>query len=262
MLLAVDVGNTQTAVGLFDVLDEAEPAEHWRISTRREDTPDELFVVICDLLRLAGRVASDVRHGALSSVVPELTSAYRDMFVAHLGTDPLVIGPGVSTGLPILYENPQDVGADRIANAVAALERCGGGPVIILDFGTATTFDAVSTEGEYLGGVIAAGLEISAKALFDSAARLSHVELAAPATTIGRNTRAAIQSGLLLGHAGLVDAIVRRMCAEMEANPPVIATGGLAGMMLELCETITDHDPLLTLRGLGILWRRNAGDAS
>lgn len=259
MLLAVDVGNTQTAVGLFD---GAELAEHWRISTRRDETSDQLFVVTADLMRLAGRAPSDVDSGVIASVVPELTSAYTAMFDRHFELQPLVVGPGISTGLPILYDSPQEVGADRIANAVAALDRVGPGPLIVLDFGTATTFDVVSAKGEYLGGVIAPGLEISADALFGAAARLSHVELVPPESAIGRTTRGAVQSGLLFGHAGMVDGIVRRMCAELGANPPVMATGGLADLIVPLCETVTDQDPLLTLKGLYLLWRRNTSAAA
>lgn len=256
MLLAIDVGNTQTVLGLFG---EPDLDGHWRISTRADDTSDQLLVVLLDLLRLTGRGADDVDAVVISSVVPELTAAYERMSHEHLGLEPLIVGPGVTTGVPILYENPHEVGADRIVNAVAALDRFGHGPVIVLDFGTATTFDAIDSEGRYLGGVIAPGVEVSADALFSAAAMLSHVELEAPPTVIGRNTRASVQSGLLYGEAGKVDAIVRRMCAEMGVNPPVIATGGLAELMTPLCETVTDRDPLLTLKGLRLVWDMNAG---
>jgi type III pantothenate kinase len=254
MLLAIDVGNTQTAIGLFE---SDELAGHWRISTRADDTADQLFVVIADLLRLAEARPADVNHAIVASVVPALTNAYETMTRERFGVSPMVVGPGLETGVPILYDNPAEVGADRIVDAVAALARYGHGPVIVVDFGTATTFDAISADGAYIGGVIAPGVEVSADALFHAAAKLSRVELEPPPTVIGRNTRQSIQSGLLYGEAGMVDAIVSRMRAEIGGDPPVLATGGLAELMAPLCKTITDQDPLLTLTGLLLLWRLN-----
>jgi type III pantothenate kinase len=254
MLLAIDVGNTQTVIGLFE---DGELADHWRISTRADDTADQVFLVIADLLRLAEAKPADLNHMIVASVVPALTNAYESMARDHLGLEALVVGPGLATGLPILYDNPHEVGADRVVDAVAALDRYGHGPVIVVDFGTATTFDAISANGEYLGGVIAPGVEVSADALFRAAAKLSRVELEPPPAVIGRNTRQSIQSGILFGEAGMVDAIVTRMRAELGGEVPVLATGGLAALMAPLCATVTDHDPLLTLRGLHLLWRMN-----
>ena len=253
MLLVVDVGNTQTVLGL--VIDGALDAR-WRIATDAMLTADEVRVKIAALLALEGHSWSDVTGVAVASVVPTLTAAYEELAERATGSAPLVVGPGVKTGLPVAYENPHEVGADRIVNAVAAIAEHGA-PVIVVDFGTATTFDVVDAGGAYLGGAIAAGIETSAEALFRRAARLSAVDLEPPARVIGRSTRESVQAGLLLGEAAMVDGLVRRAWAELGVEGPVVATGGLAVRMAPLCETVTAVDPDLTLKGLVLVWERN-----
>ncbi len=253
MILAADIGNTQTVLGLIDdgVIDI-----RWRVSTDATLTADEVRVKIAGLLAADGRTWADVERVVVSSVVPSLTAAYEELALRATGVAPLVVGPGVRTGMPIAYENPHEIGADRIVNAVAAVAEHGS-PVIIVDFGTATTFDVVDASGAYLGGAIAAGVETSAEALFRRAARLSAVDLETPAHVIGRNTRESLQAGLLFGEAAMVDGIVRRTWAELGAECLVVATGGLAERMAPLCETIGVVDPDLTLKGLLHVWRRN-----
>lgn len=253
MLFAVDVGNTQTVVGLFQ---ETELVGHWRMHSNSSLTGDELRVKVAGLLALEGRAWTDVTSVILSSVVPRLTSAWEDAATGACDCTLLVVGPGLKTGMPIRYDNPHEVGADRIANAVAAYERVGGA-VIVVDFGTATNFDVISSDGAYLGGAIAPGVETSAEALFTKAARLSKVDLEPPARAIGTNTRASIQSGLMLGEAAMVDGLVRRVWSELGAETPVIATGGLAPRMAPLCETVSEVDVDLTLEGLRIVFERN-----
>ncbi|HZD59748.1 MAG TPA: type III pantothenate kinase [Anaerolineae bacterium] len=253
MLLAIDVGNTQTVIGLFK---ERELEASWRASTRREVTSDELAVTISDLFRLAGYSFDDVKAVVIASVVPSVTTSFREMAVNALETDPLVVGPDTDTGIPILYDNPQEVGADRVANAVAGFEKYGG-PLIVVDFGTATTFDAISRRGEYLGGAIAPGVEISSEALFGRAARLSKVDLICPPNAIGMNTRTSVQSGVMIGTGGLVDRIVERFEAEMGAVNQVIATGGLAELIAPECSRVTVVDIPLTLVGLQRIHERN-----
>lgn len=254
MILAVDIGNTQTVIGLLG--DDADIQGRWRISTDANLTADEIRAKIGALLDLDGYRWDDVRGVVIASVVPSLTAAYGELAERACGCTPLVVGPGVKTGLPIAYENPHEVGADRIVNAVAAID-AHGAPVIVVDFGTATTLDVVDSSGAYLGGAIAAGIETSAEALFRRAARLSAVDLEAPARAIGRNTRESVQSGLLLGEAAMVDGLVRRTWAELGYECPVVATGGLAVRMAPLCETVTAVDADLTLQGLALVWRRN-----
>ncbi|NTW28768.1 MAG: type III pantothenate kinase [Coriobacteriia bacterium] len=253
MLLAVDVGNTQTVLGLF-IADEL--VSHWRISTNARLTGDELRVKVAGLFALDDRSIADVRHVVLASVVPSLTVAWEDLAHTLRECELMVVGPGLKTGMPIRYDNPHEVGADRIVNGVAAFERLGG-PVIVVDFGTATTIDVIDAEGAYLGGAIAPGVETSAEALFSKAARLSKVDLEAPSRVIGTNTRASVQAGLLLGEAAMVDGLVRRVWDELGAQAPVIATGGLALQMTPLCETIGEADLDLTLEGLLIIFGRN-----
>lgn len=255
MILAVDIGNTQTVLGLLG--DEADLEGRWRISTDASLTADEIRAKIGALLELDGYRWEDVRGVVVASVVPTLTAAYEELAGRACGCSPLVVGPGVKTGLPVAYENPHEVGADRIVNAVAAIAEHGA-PVIVVDFGTATTLDVVDSSGAYLGGAIAAGIETSAEALFRRAARLSAVDLEPPARVIGRNTRESVQSGLLLGEAAMIDGLVRRMWAELGYECPVVGTGGLAAMMSPLCETITAVDVDLTLKGLALIWRRNS----
>jgi type III pantothenate kinase len=253
MLLAVDVGNTQTVLGLFD---GEQLVEHWRIATEAERTGDELAALFADLLALCGRAFGDVSGVSLSSTVPLLVRAYQELVKRHIDAPLLVLGPGTRTGIPILYDDPREVGPDRIANAVAARERYGG-PCIVVDFGTSTNFDAISAEGEYVGGVLAPGIEISMDALFARAARLTKVDFVEPETVIGKTTGASLQSGLVYGFAGQVDGIVERMRSELGDTAPAIATGGLAELIAPHSRTIEKVDPLLTLDGLRLVWDRN-----
>lgn len=253
MLLVVDVGNTQTVVGLYsgDVL-----VDHWRIATVVERTSDELALMIQQFLGFHGYTFDDQIHGlAVSSVVPWVTAALREMAVRYLGEPPLVIEPGIKTGMPILYDNPKEVGADRIANAVGVYDLYGG-PSIVVDFGTATTFDAIGEKGEYLGGVIVPGIEISMDALFGRAAGLRKVELVPPRNVIGKSTVESIQSGATYGFAGQVDFLVGKLEEEM-GEATVVATGGLGSLMAGLSRKIQHTDPWLTLHGVRIIYERN-----
>jgi type III pantothenate kinase len=253
MLLAVDVGNTQTVLGLFD---GEQLVEHWRVATEAERTGDELAALFSDLLELRGRAFGDVSGVSFASTVPLLVRAYQELAERHMGAPILVLGPGTRTGIPILYDDPREVGPDRIANAVAARERYGA-PCIVVDFGTSTNFDAVSAGGEYVGGVLAPGIEISMDALFARAARLTKVDFVEPETVIGKTTVASLQSGLVYGFAGQVDGIVERMRSELGDTAPAIATGGLAELIAPHARTIEKVDPLLTLDGLRLVWDRN-----
>lgn len=254
MILAVDVGNTHTVLGLFD---EGGLDGHWRISSNPALTADELRITLVALLAADGHVIAEVERFIVSSVVPRLSAAYEEIAEEVCGIPPMMVGPGLKTGMPIRYDNPHEVGADRIVNGIAAFEALGG-PVVVVDFGTATTIDVVDGEGAYLGGAIAPGVETSAEALFTRAARLAKVDLEAPPKVIGTNTRASVQAGLMLGEAVMVDGLVRRVWAELGVETPVMATGGLAVAMAPLCDTITAVDPDLTLRGLIVVYRRNA----
>ena len=253
MLLAADVGNTQT---VFAVFDGERLAEHWRVATESERTADELAVLLERLLELRELGFADVNGFCLSSTVPPLVRAYTELAERYLEAPLLVVGPGTKTGVPILYDDPREVGPDRIANAVAARERYGG-PCIVVDFGTSTNFDAVSAAGEYVGGVLAPGVEVSMEALFARAARLTKVDFAEPNGAIGKTTREALQAGVVYGFAGQVDGIVRRMQSELGDGTKVVATGGLAGLIAPHSETIEETDPLLTLEGLRLVWERN-----
>jgi type III pantothenate kinase len=246
-LLAIDVGNTQTVLGLFD---GAELSRHWRLATEPQRTGDELGILLGGLVDL-GRVDGVV----LSSTVPALVRSYEQLAEAS-GASLLVLGPGVRTGIKIAYDNPHEVGPDRIANAVAARERYGA-PSIVVDFGTSTNFDVVSGAGEYVGGVLAPGIEVSMDALFERAARLVKVDFVPPPSPIGRSTATALQSGLVYGFAGQVDGIVGRIREELAAEAPVVATGGLAALIAPHAETIGTVDPFLTLEGLRLVWQRN-----
>ncbi len=254
MILAIDVGNTQTVIGLFD---GDALGGHWRISTDASLTADELRIKISGLLVTDGRSWDDVGRVVLSSVVPRLTEAYEEVAQASTGRAPMVVGPGLKTSMPIRYDNPHEVGADRIVNGIAARAEHGA-PVVVIDFGTATTVDVIDAEGAYIGGAIAPGVETSAEALFDRAARLSKVDLEDPGSVIGTNTPASLQAGLLLGAAAMVDGLVRRVWDELGSESPVVATGGLAERMAPLCETITVVDPDLTLKGLKAIYELNA----
>ena len=253
MLLAVDVGNTQTVLGLFD---GEQLVESWRVASEAERTGDELAALFADLLELRGKRFADISGVSLSSTVPLLVRSYQDLADRHIGAPLLVLGPGPRTGLPILYDDQREVGPDRIANAVAARERYGA-PCIVVDFGTSTNFDAVSADGEYVGGVLAPGIEISMDALFARAARLTKVDFVEPETVIGKTTTSSLQSGLVYGFAGQVDGIVERMRSELGDTAPAIATGGLAELIAPHARTIERVDPLLTLDGLRLVWDRN-----
>lgn len=253
MILAVDVGNTQTVVGLFD---GERLVAHWRIASDASSTADELMIKVDALLGVPGHAWSAVDRVVVASVVPRLTDAWSDASMKATGREPMVIGPGLKTGLPIRSDNPHEVGADRIVNGVAALAAYGA-PVLVVDFGTATTIDVIDATGAYLGGVIAPGVETSAEALFAKAARLSKVDLIDPGTVIGRNTRQSVQAGLLIGSAVMVDGLVRRVWAELGHLTPVVATGGLALRMSAICETLTDVDVDLTLKGIMMVHERN-----
>jgi len=253
MLLVVDVGNTQTHLGLFS---GNELAANWRFATEREKTGDELAVMVDALLRLDGYTREVLTGFAVASVVPRLNGEYAALASTKLKLDPLVVGPGVKTGMPILTSDPRSVGPDLIVQAVAGAELYGA-PCIVVGFGTATTYSAVSAAGEYLGHAIAPGIEISLDALATRAARLMKVELVDPGTVIGKYTAQSIQAGAVYGFAGQVDGIVTRMRAEMGVNAVTVATGGLSPLIFTHAHCLDKLDPLLTLRGLEIIYRRN-----
>ncbi len=256
MLLVVDVGNTQTHFGVF-IDGEDRIAEHWRFATVRESTGDELGAALANLLSLRGLSFSDVDTSIVSSTVPQLSEQWSLMADRYLNQRMLVVGPSIRTGMPIRIDNPHEVGADRLVNAVAAFDRVGD-TCVIVDFGTAITYDAVSSSGEYLGGIITPGAEISIDALYERAAKLPKVELAPPRTLIGKSTVDAIRSGIVYGFAGQVDGIVRRLRGELGESTTVIATGGLASLLVPFVrETIHEVDDLLTLTGLRLIWERN-----
>lgn len=259
-LLAVDIGNTNVTLGVFDLTNPPKPvlAHHWRMATHREQTSDEILVTLRGLTELAGCKMDSFRDAIVSSVVPPLLPIWERVCSKLLGKPPLVVGPGIKTGMPVRYENPREVGADRIVNSVAAFELMGG-PVIAVDFGTATTWDCVSEKGEYLGGAIFPGIVISMEALFERTSMLHRVELARPRSVIGRTTTQSIQSGLLFGYAGLVDSMVRRIKTELGEHARVIATGGLAQRIAAETETIERVEPHLTLEGLRLLFEKNHG---
>ncbi len=252
MLLAVDVGNTQTHLGAFD---GERLVEHWRFQTRAGATGDELAERIAGMFALSGVGLADLDSVCVSSVVPPLGAQYEQLTERYTTATCLAIGPGVKTGMQIRIDNPLEVGADRLVNAVAAYERFGSACVVV-DFGTGINFDAVSAEGDYLGGAIAPGLEISLTALVERAARIPRIELAEPETAIGRSSRAAIQSGVVFGFAGLIDGVVRRIEDEM-GEVELLATGGLASSIVPFTETIDEVDEMLTLKGLRLIHERN-----
>jgi len=268
MLLAIDVGNTQTVVGLYDLepedahnvdrrLADTHLLDHWRIATNAERTADEHALLMQEFLGFHGfSFDEDIAGTALCSSVPRVTGALRRMSERYFGHEAVVIEPGIRTGVPVLYDNPKEVGADRIADAVGAFDLYGG-PTIVIDFGTATTFEAISAKGEYLGGAIFPGIDISLDALFRHAALLRRVELVEPRHAIGRSTVESMQSGVIYGYTALVDGMVNRIEAELGEKASVVSTGGLSGLITPLSETIDHHEPWLTLHGLRLIYEKN-----
>ena len=253
MLLAADVGNTHTVLGLFK---GATLLADWRVATRHNMTCDELGVLWRSLLMQADLADRTLEGMIVSSVVPDLDGAIALTGSKYFDQQTLFVGPGIKTGLPILYENPHEVGADRIVNAVAAKERYGV-PVVVLDFGTGTTFDVVSANGEYMGGIIAPGLGVSAEALFSKAARLHRVEVRRPENVIGRNTEESLRAGLYYGYLAMVEGLIARITESLDQPTPVVATGGLADVFADDLKVLHAVDPGLTLEGLRLIWDRN-----
>ncbi len=253
MILAADIGNSNTTLGLFS----GESLVHrWRLSTLTSATPDDLGISMRTLLSSNGVSLSDIDAIIYASVVPPLTEPFEKMCQRYIGMQPLKVAPGVKTGIDIRYENPREVGADRIANAVAVQSQYGG-PSIVVDFGTATTFDVVSADGDYAGGAILPGVGLSTEALFEHAARLPRIDLAGPIRAVGRNTVESMRAGIIYGFAGSVDAVVARIEGEIGTARRIIATGGWAGLIAPECQRVDEVDPNLTLEGLRIIYMRN-----
>jgi type III pantothenate kinase len=253
MLLAIDAGNSNILLGVFkgDTL-----LHNWRLLTEAEKTCDEYGILFQNMYRSVNLVSGETEAIIISCVIPPLLSAFEELCQKYFHLTPLIVGPGVKTGIPIHYDNPREVGADRIVNAVSAYEHYRKS-LIVVDFGTATTFDCISARGEYLGGAISPGIMISSEALFQRASKLPRVELVKPETVIGKNTVASMQSGIVYGYVGLIDGIVNRMKEEMGDNPFVVATGGLAQLIAAESETIDEVDEYLTLKGLRIIYSKN-----
>ncbi|PGT57674.1 type III pantothenate kinase [Bacillus thuringiensis] len=254
MIFVLDVGNTNAVLGVFE---EGELRQHWRMETDRHKTEDEYGMLVKQLLDHEGLSFEDVKGIIVSSVVPPIMFALERMCEKYFKIKPLVVGPGIKTGLNIKYENPREVGADRIVNAVAGIQLYGS-PLIIVDFGTATTYCYINEEKHYMGGVITPGIMISAEALYSRAAKLPRIEITKPSSVVGKNTVSAMQSGILYGYVGQVEGIVKRMKEEAKQGPKVIATGGLAKLISEESNVIDIVDPFLTLKGLYMLYERNA----
>ena len=255
MLLVVDAGNTQTHFGAFD---GDRLIEHWRFATDRTSTADELGATLRNLLELRGIGMADLRSSILSSTVPRLEPEWQQMARRYLGHEMLAVGQGIKTGMAIRIDNPRELGADRLTNAVAAYERLGG-PCVAVDFGTALTFDVVSAEGDYLGGAITTGIEVSLDALTSRGAKLPKIDLIEPQAAIGKSTIEAIRSGVIYGYAAQVDGMLARIREELGARAATIATGGLASLIVPFCTSIDDTDDMLTLTGLRLLHERNSG---
>jgi type III pantothenate kinase len=253
MLLAIDIGNTTVALGVFE---GKRLLKDWGIRSVREKTADEYGITLLELLRTSGLDPSAIRGTIISSVVPPLTPAFQALSQGLLGVKALVVGPGLRTGMPILYENPGEVGADRVVASVGAFEKYGG-PCIIVDFGTATTFDAVTAKGEYLGGAIAPGIQISAEALYLRTAKLPRIEVAKPKKPIGKTTVTSMQSGIYFGYVGLVNNIIAEISREIGAEPKIVVTGGFASQLGPEIQAPHHHEPHLVLEGLRILFERN-----
>ncbi|GGG24854.1 type III pantothenate kinase [Paenibacillus abyssi] len=253
MNLVIDVGNTNIVLGIYR---GKELLHHWRLSTNRSATVDEYGIMIHNLFHFADLKLSDVDGIIISSVVPPLMRTLEQLCMKYIRKTPLIVGPGTKTGLNIRYENPREVGADRIVNAVAGIEKYGT-PLIVVDFGTATTFDFIDEAGNYLGGAIVPGIGISTEALYQRAAKLPRIELVKPKSVIGRNPVSSMQAGIIFGYAGQVDGIVKRICNEFKVKPYVVATGGLAELIAGEAETVHEVDPLLTLDGLRLIYERN-----
>lgn len=258
MLLVVDVGNTNTVMGLYEGRDLR---GHWRFETANHRTGDEFNILLHMLLQSIGMKPAEIRGCCVSSVVPPLNSALHEACRKAFGWDPFMVEPGVKTGLVLHCDNPKEVGADRIVNTVGALEEHKP-PLIIIDFGTATSFDAVTARAEWIGGVIVPGIQLSAEALFEHCAKLPRVDVVVPKQAIGRDTVGNIRSGLTFGYAEMVDGLVRRMRDEMGGAPTVIATGGLAKTIAQISKEITVVDPWLTLKGLRAVYEKNVGTAA
>lgn len=262
VLLVIDVGNTNVSLGVFDYESgKGRLTQHWRLSTHREQTSDEVVISLSTLFQSEGRETDEITDVILSSVVPPVVPIWERVSSKLFGQPPQIVGPGMRTGMPVRYENPHEVGADRIVNAVAAFD-LHGGPVIAVDFGTATTFDCISERGEYLGGVIFPGIHISMEALFERASKLHRVEIARPKSVIGRTTTGALQSGLLYGYAGMVDSMIARIREELGEGARVVATGGLARRIATESAAIDEVAPFLTLDGLRILFEKNRTERS
>ena len=253
MLLAIDIGNTSIIIGVFQ---ENKLFKDWRIKSEREKTCDEYKVTLMNLFTLSALDVSRIESVILSSVVPPLTPVFQELSQTLFQAKPMIVGPGLKTGMPILYENPLEVGADRIVSSIAALEKYGG-PCIVVDFGTATTFDAVSSQGEYVGGAIAPGIQIAAEALYLKTAKLPRIEIIKPKRAIGRTTVSSMHSGLYFGYIGLVDRIIAEIKKELGEGTKVVATGGFSSMIFDVVDVLDFYEPHLVLEGLMILHTKN-----